>query len=491
MAYKSKERKVAAEKNSSLFPPVVSVLGHVDHGKTTLLDAIRQSHIAQREHGGITQKIGASSVEIIHEGVKRKITFIDTPGHEAFSLMRSRGAQVADVGLLIVSVVDGVMPQTKESIQLLLTSKVPYIVVLTKADLPDKRAEKVKQQLLKEGVSLEGYGGDVPVIEVSAKTGLHMKELLELILLVYDLHQELRTDLSEIGPLKAVIVESRLDKKSGPRASVVIKNGTLSIRDEIVCDGMRSKVRSLSTDTVAQIQKATIGQAVEVLGFGEVPKVGAVVQRSSETKGTFSSSGKPASLSYSPTIEKEKLAVILCADTQGSLEAITYSLPEKVYVVAAKTGEVTEGDVLHAKSTGAIILSFNSKIRIEILKLAQIERVLLKNYTIIYELLDEIREALEGKELAMEEQIFGTAKVLARFPFEKTFVLGIKVLDGRVARGDRVRLVRGEEVLGESTVTSLHHGKDSISKIEKGQEAGIILFPFLDFEIGDMVICHG
>lgn len=232
------------------FPPVVAVLGHVDHGKTTLLDAIRKTSIAEREKGGITQKIGASSVEIVHEGQKRKITFIDTPGHEAFSKMRGRGAQAADIGLLIVSLADSVKPQTRESISILKDTDTPFIVVLTKADLPDLIPEKSKKDLAKEGVMLEGYGGDVPVIEVSGKTGSNIKELLDLILLMFDLHKKPDYDkeVSEKASLQAIVIEAKLDPRAGSKATIVVKNGKLQARDNLKTDGQVFKVRMLLDD---------------------------------------------------------------------------------------------------------------------------------------------------------------------------------------------------------------------------------------------------
>lgn len=472
------------------YPPVVSVLGHVDHGKTSLLDVIRKTTIAQREHGGITQKIGASTIEIIHEGIKRKITFIDTPGHEAFANMRSRGAQVADIGLLIVSAVDGVMPQTKEAIYLLQSSHIPFIAVLTKSDLPEKNGEKVKQQLLKEKVMLEEYGGDVPIIEVSSKTGFHVKDLLDLILLVNDLHP--KTTISENDYLRAVIIESKKDAKTGPLATVVIKNGTVHVRDELITETAEAKVRALITDQGEHIQTATIGAAVEILGFKDVPTVGSIVYHKAQQKEKKSlQEGKQEEHQEKPVIDKEHaIPLILCADTQGSLEAIVSSLPEPVRIVMKKTGEISEGDIIFAKSTGAIILTFNIKIRNDTMRFARQEKVLLKNYTIIYELLDELKEVVEGKRLALLEQIYGVAKILASFPFEKSTVLGISVLDGRIARGDKVRIVRGEDVIGESHIVSLKQGKTPMSKVEKGQEAGILLSPFQPFQTEDLIVSH-
>lgn len=477
--------------STTLFPPVVAVLGHVDHGKTTLLDAIRHTSIAEREYGGITQKIGASSVQILHEGKPRKITFIDTPGHEAFAKMRSRGATASDIGLLIVSSVEGVMPQTRESITVLKQAHIPIIVVLTKSDLPTKNPEKVKGQIAREGILLEGMGGDVPVIEVSAKTGQNIKELLNLILLVWDIHASAHPPkVSPTHRLWAIVIESRLDPKAGPRATVVIKDGTIHARQELFDEIGTFKVRSLMNDQGDMIQEATIGEAVEVLGFLKVPPVGSIISSEELVPSKKEEGTLKREHIYSPVARLDELQIVLVADSQGSLEAIINSLPEKVHILEQKTGEITEGDVLLAKATGAFVIGFNTKIRPDVSKLARTEKVLMKNYTIIYELLSEIADVLEGKQLAQREEIYGTAKVLAKFPFEKTFVLGILVTDGRIARGDKVRLVRGEEIIGESQITSLRIGKTPTNKVEKGHEAGILITPTLDFQVGDMVISH-
>ncbi|MCL5434996.1 MAG: translation initiation factor IF-2 [Patescibacteria group bacterium] len=483
-----------------IYPPVVAVLGHVDHGKTTLLDAIRKTSIALREHGGITQKIGASSVEITHEGKKRNITFIDTPGHEAFSLMRGRGVAAADIGLLVVSAVDGVMPQTKESIRLLQASKVPFIVVLTKSDDPNKNPEKAKQQLLKEEVLLENYGGDIPVIEVSAKTNTNIKELLELILLVFDMRKHSGFyKFSSNNPFSAIVIESKLDQKSGPRATLIVKNGTIFLRDEIVCTDISGRVRTIINDLGQRLEKATVGEAVEILGFEEVPKAGEIAFKKSEKAAeelpvqipvSEAEEGGVKELGPNTDIDTNVLSVIICADSQGALEAIVNKMPERIKIAMAKTGDIETSDVLFAKSVGAIILGFNIKIKPEVIKLAATEKIILKNYLLIYEMMDEIQDLLDGKILSLQEEVFGTAKVLARFPFEKTEVMGIVVTDGRIARGDRVRVMRGEEVIGEANISSVRQGKETVSKVEKGQEAGIILSPFLDFTIGDVLISH-
>lgn len=465
-------------------PPVVAVLGHVDHGKTTLLDAIRKTSIANREFGGITQAIGASSIEINHEGLTRKITFIDTPGHEAFAKMRGRGAQAADIGLLITSLVDGVMPQTKESIAILKEAGIPIIAVLTMSDREGVNPEKVKGQLNSSGIFLESLGGDVPEISVSAKTGTNVKELLDLILLVWDVQSK---KPSKDSKFSGVVIESRQDPKAGPKATVIIKAGKIFLRDEIVTESTSGKVRSL-IDTFGKMQKeAGVGEAIEILGFEKAPNTGEILYKKGENEKTETSKQEAAEQQVA---NEGILSLILIADNLGSLEAIRANLPQGVKVMRLKTGEVTPADVLFAKSTSSLILTFKTRIKPEIVKMGQLEKVLVKNYNLIYEMFDEIKDAVEGKEFSMQEEILGAAKILAEFPFEKTKVMGVSVTDGRIAKGDKIRLIRGEEEKGDATISSLRKGKEVISKAEKGDEAGIIATPFLDFEIGDMIISH-
>lgn len=479
------------------FPPVVAVLGHVDHGKTTLLDAIRKTSLVLAEKGGITQTIGASSVEISHEGEKRRITFIDTPGHEAFTKMRGRGAQAADIALLIVSASEGIKPQTKESIQALRETQTPFIVVLTKVDLPTKNPEKVKQELRKEEIQFEGDGGDTPVIEVSAKTNQNIKELLDLILLMFDMHKtpEYGKNVSTTAPLQAIVIEAKLDNKSGPKATIVIKNGNIKARDDLQVDGQFFKVRMLFNDLGKPVQSATVGDAVEILGFSKVPNVGSIINHKEHQLPMVAPESIVAiplkkELIYRKEEKARGISIVLVADTQGSLEAIVNSLPEDIALVEKKTGDVSEADVLLAKSTESILLSFNTRVKPNVTKLAYTEKVLLRNYELIYELLDEIKDALEGKLLSQMEQVYGRAKVQGKFPFEKGFAFGVKVIEGRIARGDRVRVLRNDDVLGECTINSLRVGKDPISKVEKEHEAGIILTPVLDILVGDVLLSH-
>ena len=478
------------------YPPVIAVLGHVDHGKTSLLDSIRKTSLAAREVGGITQKIGASSVELMHEGKKRKITFIDTPGHQAFSQMRGRGAKVADLALLVIAATEGLKPQTKESIDILKKTNTRFIAVLTKSDLPTKNVEKVKKELLGQQITLEEYGGEVPAIVVSAKTNYNIKELLDLILLAFDLSRPAQneSEISANAPLKAIVIESKLDPKAGPRATIVIKNGTIKVREYIHTEGIDGKIRSIINDKGQNIGQACIGEAIEVLGLDKVPDVGSIITHKTNTLLKQVPQAAPQSLKreliYKKNEEEVNISVIIIADTKGSLEAIINALPKDVKVIYQKTGEVSEADILHAKATGSIVLSFNTKIRPETLKLAMLEKVLLRNYTIIYEMLDEVKDALEGKLQAQTEQLFGKAKIIAKFPFEKTFAFGIQVSEGRVARSDKIRIMRNDAEITETSIASLRIGKNPVSKVEKGHEAGIVIASAIDIQIGDMILSH-
>ena len=406
------------------------------------------------------------------------------------------------------------------------------IVAINKVDKAPENVERVKNDLTQEGVLLEGYGGDVPFISVSAKTNTNIRELLELISLVFEMKQKPAVRDSK---LRGIVIESQLDQRSGPKATVVIKSGVLKVRDEIECEGVKARVRTIINDKGMHLNRATAGEAIEVLGFEKVPMVGGiVVSAGSQARGPvtqFPSVSAPSSILMNDEVraagdlssrttpspgsipfrsgqeampmpedflnEKEvpTLSIVLCGDNQGSLEAIVRSLPKEINIALQKTGDITTTDILLAKSINAIVLGFNVKIKTEIVKFAAQEKILLKNYKIIYELISEIKDALEGKQLSLVEEIYGRAKILASFPFEKTKVLGIRVLEGRVARGDKVRLISppagGEEIIGESTINSVRMNKNVVSKIEKGQEGGVILSPFLDFTIGDMLICHG
>lgn len=466
-------------------PPVVAVLGHVDHGKTTLLDSIRKTDIAAREVGQITQGIGASTVPVSLGREIRKITFIDTPGHEAFIAMRSRGTSAADIAVLAVAINEGVKPQTKEAISLIKESKIPFIVALTKSDLPDKNPSRVKQELASSGISLEGMGGEVPVVEVSAKTGIGVKELLELILLVWDM-QEKKEKKKEDSEFMAVVIESRLDSRKGPLVTVVIKSGELKVREEVFIGDEKSKIRAIFDIQKRQVLLAKNGEAVEVLGFSSLPHPGEIVFKERKVE------GKPLGEDQEKPKEEGEpsLSLVLKADSLGSLEAILNLLPKEVLVIAKGSGEVTEGDVILAKANKAIIVGFNTRVSHSVVKLADIEHVLIKKYNLIYELLTELKDVVEGiktGERKIETQL-GRAQILTSFPYDKKKVLGVKIVEGRVALGDKIRLMRGEEDKGQAKILSMRRQKEDIKRADQGTECGLILEPSLDFEVGDMLL---
>ncbi len=464
-------------------PPVIVILGHVDHGKTSLLDKIRSSSVAAREAGGITQHIGAYSVNFEIQNSKFEFTFLDTPGHAAFSQMRSRGGAIADIAILVVSAVDGVMPQTKEAIQIIQSAKLPVIVAANKIDLPDASLDKLKGQLAENNLSPEDYGGDVPVIPVSAKTGQGIPELLEMIHLLNELHPT-RSDPD--SPFEGIIIESRLDKQKGPSATILVKSGTLRVGDTIYSESIKCKVRHLSDEKTPSLTQALPASPVAVLGFESVPDVGALV----------STSPKPISpLTIKPNRfvkpASPQFKVILKADVAGSLEAITDSIKSNpdLELVKSDVGEVSESDVLDAVSLGARIMGFNVKVSGSVAKLAETENVNIKVYNIIYELFDDLAKQIERfKNPHLDEVIQGTAKILVIFEINADQVAGSKVQSGKISLGDRVHLKRGELFIADTKVKSLKKSKDSVNDVKIGDEFGAILSPAVDFIVGDMLV---
>ena len=482
-------KKKKVEIQTSLRPPIVAVLGHVDHGKTTLLDFIRKSNVAAHESGGITQKIGAYQVN--------NITFIDTPGHEAFAKMRSRGARVADIALLVVAADDSVMPQTKESIEQIKASGTSMIVVMNKIDLPTAMPDKVKSDLAKVGVQVEGFGGDIPVALVSAKTGKGVPELLELIILVAQMKG---LDFAPDAPLEAVVVETRLDKGKGMVASVIVKKGTLK-SGTLLFEGAKqvARVRAMFDEYGKGVAAAGPARPVEVLGFTSLPSVGSVLRTDMYLDEKIKEVVKDAPLSadnlpdwLKPVAEQEgrKLNIVLKVDTAGSMEAIIAALPKQIDLITAGIGEISEADVLTAKSTKAIIVGFNVKCPASAEKLAVAEKVVFRVYTIIYELLDELTEVVSGlKEVLAVERELGLGMIIAEFPFEKSRIAGTKLVSGRLARGDSVKLMRGDEEIERAKIKTIRKGKEDTTKIEKvGVECGILFDKTVDFALQDAII---
>lgn len=455
-------------------PPIVVILGHVDHGKTTLLDKLRKTDVAAKEAGGITQSIGASMITT-EEG--KKITFIDTPGHAAFTNMRARGTAVADIAILVVAADDGVMPQTKEALEYIINSNTPYIVAVTKMDISGVSAEKVKRELENEGVLFEGSGGDVPLIEVSAKEGKGIDELAEMILLLAELH-DIQGD--ENAEFKGVVIETGTDKR-GPLVSIVVTDGTIKVGQQIKAVNTETKVRSLYDFISNRTEFAKPGEPVQILGFKELPPIGSKLW-SGEQKAELQKQEKKRDLKSQ---EEGEILAVIKASSAGTLEAVLENLPEDVAVISSGVGDVTESDVFLAKtSENPYIFAFDSQIPTRVKKLAETEGVKIKTYKIIYELLDEIDEIIkEG-----QTPIKGMAEVIATFPYNNNMVAGCKVVSGTINLGDKCILMQGDNEAGEVKVISLRRGKDEISQAKSGEECGVIFKPQLDFEEGDMLI---
>jgi translation initiation factor IF-2 len=494
-------------------PPVVTILGHVDHGKTTLLDTIRNTQITAKEHGGITQHIGAYEVALPSKLVTKNkspistITFIDTPGHQAFARMRVRGADVADIAVLVVAGNDGVQPQTVESIHHIKAAKIPTIVAINKIDLPDINVDKIKQQLVKLGLDLEEYGGETPVVPLSAKTGLNLDKLFEMILVLWELHA-VKLDLIE--PFKGVVIESTLTKNRGSVATIVVRNGSIKRGDELICDDIICKVQAMINWKGEQLLQLHAGQAAEILGWKHVPQVGSVVTFESapvakkpiEPPVPSAIAKQPPTQAPSPpgTIPpvaqfqppEEKMKIILRCDMAGTLEAITAGLPQDmIEILSSGVGTISESDVLLAKTTKSIIVGFQIKPPDSVLKLASAEKVIIRTYNIIYELFDELEEVA----LALKEgnlvTILGEAKIIAVFPMKQELIAGVKVISGRIARGDQVKIVRENVEIGRARIKSLRHQKEDITKSEQGSDAGLILSHKLDLLTGDAIISIG
>lgn len=455
-------------------PPVVTVLGHVDHGKTTLLDAIRKSNVATKEAGGITQSIGASVVTT-KEG--KKIVFIDTPGHAAFSKMRSRGASVADIALLVVASEDGVKPQTLEALDHIRQANIPFIVVFTKIDLSSASIETAQGQLEKEGILFEKRGGQTPWVGVSAKESKGIIELLELISLVSEVN-DIKGDAKSF--LEAVVIETSKNMR-GPLATAVVRNGTLKVGQEIMVEHIFLKVRGLFDWQGKAIKEALPSDPVLILGFSELPSVGATIKDKKDAV-PFS---KDKEVKKETKVSKGQIPVFIKAQNAGALEAILSQIPPQIVTLAASVGEVTESDVLDAKGNGVTyIFAFESKIPSHVSKLADAEGVKIESFKIIYELFDKMAELVKKGEI----EIFGKAEVVASFPFNNRKIAGCKVISGRIQKGDNLVLLRGERELGKIKIISMKKQKQDISEAKAGEEFGILFEPQVDFIRGDMVV---
>lgn len=477
-------------------PPVVAVLGHVDHGKTTLLDYIRKASVASREHGGITQHIGAYQIDYKTKSKEsRKITFIDTPGHEAFSKIRSRGASAADIAILVVAANDSVKPQTIESIAQIKAANIPLIVAINKVDLPGVIIDKVKSDLAKHEVQVEGFGGDVPFVLVSAKEGTGVTDLLELILLVADMKG---LEGSAEGMVHAVVIEAKVDKFRGQVATLLIRSGGTLVGGNTLYEGEKvlGKVRAMLDEAGAKVAEAGPGKPVEVLGFSSLPSIGAVISTAPEVceaaavKLTQKSDNVADFLAAMTAADKKRLKLYIKADTSGSLEAVLEALPKAdIDIVHGSLGDITEADILEAGAMKAVVVGFNVKAVGGVEKLATHEKVIYRIYTIIYELLDEMADVVTGMEdLLVRERELGQGTIIAEFPYEKDRIAGTKVTSGRLAKGDMVRVMRGDVEIGRARIKSIRQGKNETTKVEVGGECGVFLDKKVDFTLQDGII---
>lgn len=486
--------------------PVVTFLGHVDHGKTSILDAIRKTQVQPGEPGGITQHVRAHQIKV----GEKKITFIDTPGHEAFTKMRSRGGSVADIGVLVVAADDSVKPQTKEAINLLKKSKAAIIVAINKVDLPGANADKVKQDLANNNVLVEGFGGDVPVIEVSAKTGKNIDQLLEMILLVADM-LELKANPS--ADAEGIVLESQIDPRLGSISTVLVKNGSLKNGQIVSCMGNSGKIRALIDAEGNNVQSAGPADAASILGIKQILPVGALFhsaksKRELEEKESIKEAREEKSeeeisiLSLLQEEEEERkkkiLTVVLKADASGTLEVIEQELKNlsddeiSVKIIDSGTGSITENDVLKAKNSKGIVIGFHVSTPDAILDLARREKVIIRNYEIIYELVDEIDEVLGGMEEKEEEEII-IGELEVRKPFvlsDGSIVAGCVVRDGTCSRGQKCYVLREGERAAEGRVNSLRVLKEQVKQVKTGQECGMVIDPQFEIEEGDKIICY-
>ncbi|HZX10888.1 MAG TPA: translation initiation factor IF-2 [Acidobacteriota bacterium] len=487
-------------------PPVVSIMGHVDHGKTTLLDAIRQSNLVNRESGGITQHIGA--YRISHKN--KFITFVDTPGHEAFTQLRSRGAQVTDIVVLVVAADDGVMPQTKEAINHARAAKVPIIVAINKIDRAQADVERTKQQLSKEDLLVEDWGGDTICVEISAKEKTNLDELLEMIPLLSEM-MELKANPKVLA--QGIVLEASLDTAKGPVATIIIQHGTLSRGEIFVCGTSYGKARAMFDENGKTVKKAEISMPVEILGFSDVPVAGDFFQvlpsldmakrissfRHSKTKEKIETEKDRPTLDQlfkdMEEGEKKTLSIIIKTDVQGSAEVLNHILPNlstdkvNIDIIHSATGKINESDVNLASTANAIIIGYNTKPNKKTLELATKENVEIRTYNVIYELTDDIKKALKGMLEPVKKEIYqGKAKVKQTFKIKGAGIIaGCLVQDGTIHRNSKIKLIRDGEIIHEGRIASLKHLKNDVTEIKKGYECGINIQDFKDVQEGDII----
>ena len=494
------------EENLVKRPPIVTIMGHVDHGKTSLLDAIRHAKVTASEAGGITQHIGAYTVSLNGE----KITFLDTPGHEAFTAMRARGAQVTDIVILVVAADDGIMPQTKEAINHCKAADVPMIVAINKIDRPGANVDRVKQELTEHGLVSEDWGGDTICVPVSAKTGENLESLLEMVLLTAEM-QELQADPNRKA--KGTVIEAKLDKGRGAVASLLIQNGTLNVGDSILVGSTYGRIRAMFDDRGKKIKSAGPSIPVEILGLSEVPAAGDrfIVCKDEKTarnmadlrkqkiKADSHQASNRVSLEdlYSQIQEGKvkELAIVVKADVQGSVEAIRQSLEKlstddvKVRVIHGAVGAITETDVTLAAASNALIIGFNVRPDGNATAQSEKESIEIKTYRIIYDAIEDVKSAMIGMlEPEYKEVVNGKAEVRMTYKISNVgTIAGCYVIDGKIVRNSEVRVIRDGIVIFESTLASLKRFKDDAKEVAKGYECGLSIEKFNDLKEGDII----
>ncbi len=486
-------------------PPVITVMGHVDHGKTLLLDAIRKANVVDKEAGGITQHIGAYQVELNH----KRLTFLDTPGHAAFTALRARGAQLTDVAVLVVAADDGVMPQTIEAIDHAKAAKVPIIVAINKVDKPEANIDRIKQQLADHDLLAEDWGGQVPMVQVSAKAKTGIQELLEVILIQAEL---LELKALETGNARAVVIESRLSRQKGPVATVLVQSGQLNVGSHFVVGISYSKVRALLNENGSKVDHVKPGSPAEIMGLAEVPRPGEVLQvfdtekeckavidkRLQDPEFSGHARGGATLQSLAKQIEEgdiTQLNVLVKADVHGSLEAVITSIrgiPQTkvtVNVLHSGTGTINESDIMLAKASNAIIFGFGVSINLEAQKVADEENVQVRTYRIIYEIIEDIEKAIDGL-FAPEFEDVETATVEVRqlFSFSKVgSIAGCYVTEGKITRSDHIRVLRANEEIFKGKLDSLKRFKDDVKEVASGFECGIVVDDFDGIKEGDII----
>ena len=501
-----KESKAGDKDNLPSRPPIITVMGHVDHGKTTLLDSIRKTHVTEKEAGGITQHIGASRVN--YNG--NILVFLDTPGHEAFTAMRARGAQVTDIAILVVAADDGIMPQTIEAMNHAKAAGVPIVVAINKIDKPDAKPDRVRQQLSDYGLVPEEWGGDTIMVEVGAKTGLNIDQLLEMVILVAEM-QELKADPDAMP--EGTVIEANLDKGKGPVATVIVQNGTLHRGNIIHTETAWGKIRAMIDDSGANINSAGPSMPVEILGLENVPQPGEkFTMLSSEreareimSRNEFERREMDQSKAKRLTLEElydkmqtgevPQLRIVLKTDVQGSLEAFHSSLMKmstdvvSINIVHEGVGRISESDVMLASASNAIIVGFNVRPDSNAKKIAENEGVQIRLYQVIYDMLDDVKAAMEGMlEPELREHTLGTAEIREIFRVPKVGnIAGCRVIDGLLRRSAKIRLIRDGVVFWNGELSSLKHFKDDVREIKAGNECGLSFEKFQDFRTGDVV----